>query len=267
MGRDSVAAKRAGCLLAGEDFILRRAAKDGAGSCREVLARLDERTYAQLIDAARRYRQTPSAVVADYVTAGLADISGTMKSLKGKPEEPEADLIHQLAEARAALREMKDKVYYEQDCRALRFQQKEDAEKRLVHLEKELTEEQALRVGAIERMKKAEAERDDARAVAEGLQRDLDAACEDIFTMQVRNDQLLTEISACARPLPPIITITAKPDVAPETREALLELAQASAAQLRSICAMRAAGNSPREIAHALGVPVETVKSTLKGAA
>jgi hypothetical protein len=89
---------------------------------------------------------------------------------------------------------------------------------RITAMEKELSEEAALRVGAIERMKAAELKQD--------------ALQEDIETLQRRNNQLLTEIAQCARPLPPIVTVTAKPDLSPQSREAISAMAIAARAAL-----------------------------------
>lgn len=192
-------AKRAGCMLAGEDFILRRAAQDGDGARREVIVRLDEPLYVKLIDASRRYRQTPGALAADYVRTGLADISRSMRALKGAPEEPDAELVLELAGERARVRELeatlaalkaqpsvnedtirhliaerdgwkttaeelRGKVYDAQDEMARvadTFEAKLKTRiERIAELEQELREETALRVGAIERMNAAEIERD-----------------------------------------------------------------------------------------------------------
>lgn len=81
---------------------------------------------------------------------------------------------------------------------------------RIRALEQELSEEAALRVGAIERLKATEAERDRLRADVERL----------------------TERAAAARPLPPIVTVTARPDLSPESQEAISAMAIAARAAL-----------------------------------
>lgn len=229
-----------------EDFIQRRAAQDGDGACREVIVRLVEPTYVKLIEASRRYRQTPGALAGDYVRSGLADISGSMRALKGAPEDPDTDLVHELAAERAKVRELEaaltaqkaEPVASEESIRHLiqeRDGWKATAEElrgqlheaqdqigrladnfgaklrepieRIAELEQELREESALRVGAIERMKAAEFERD---ALQDALNQ-----------QQNENDKLMTELASCAR------------QRSPEVNEMLSQIETHAAAALR----------------------------------
>ncbi|MGL5447468.1 MAG: hypothetical protein ACRDBL_09180 [Rhabdaerophilum sp.] len=271
-----------------EDFIQRRAAKDGDGACREVIVRLDEPFYIKLIDASRRYRQTPGALAGDYVRNGLADISGSLKALKGAPEEPDAELVLELAAERAKVRELEAAVSAlkerpsanEDTIRHLiqerdgwkntaeelrgRLSEVQDANGRLAdvfeaklktrldriaELEQALREETALRVGAFERMKATEIERDQWRECESETQEALQAIGEEfgvdagepridgirriLMRLQIDNDKLLTELASCARPLPPIITVTAKPERSPALNEALSQMATKAVAALR----------------------------------
>lgn len=62
-------AKRAGCMLAGEDFISRRMPKDD--SCREVIVRLAQASFVALVGAARTTQATPAQLSRSYIEAGL----------------------------------------------------------------------------------------------------------------------------------------------------------------------------------------------------
>lgn len=301
-------AETAGVLLAAEDFIARRAVKDT--SCRVVDVRLDDRQFAQLIDASRRYRQTPADLARDYVVGGLADNSRSMMDVK-VAAEPDAELVQQLAEARAQVRELKADIdkHKRSVCVSAQVDLSKVIEARdavIAAVEQNRAEEIALRKGAIERMKKAEAERDEARAthrelkeklhyeqearalrfsqleetkvalakagetalalhaerdearaVAEGFQRELEAQRQEVIDLEtllndekIANAQLFSELYALQNPgTPPAVAVINDDGLA------------------RSVRALKAAGNSPREISRQLGIEPEAVKSILGRAA
>lgn len=90
--------KAAGIMLAGADFIERRAAKDGDGCCREVIIRLDEKNYSRLVNGALAARATPSAIAR---AALLTSMDGGLKlppkgSDKDQPGGPTQEEINEL---------------------------------------------------------------------------------------------------------------------------------------------------------------------------
>jgi hypothetical protein len=199
-------------MLAGEDFILRRAAQVEDGARREVIVRLAEHQYVDLIDASRRYRQTPGALALDYIVTGLADVSGTMKAIKFAREEPDEELVHQLAAERAKVRELEAAVAN------MSAQPAAADETTIRHLM---------------------SERDGWKKTAEDLRESLretrtarDELLDQVEALQIKNDQLLTELASCARPLPPIITVTAAPERSPELNETNAERADKAVTEL-----------------------------------
>lgn len=75
----------------------------------------------------------------------------------------------------------------------------------------------------------------DVKATCERLRAERDALQAECEQLQAQNDKLLTDLSSCARPLPPMLTITAKPELSPETYGAL------QAAAFRGLEALREA--------------------------
>lgn len=67
----------------------------------------------------------------------------------------------------------------------------------------------------------------------EAMQRALNALAVEAEDLQIKNDQLLTEIASCARPLPPIITVTGEPNRSAKTAESLAAMATAAAAAMK----------------------------------
>lgn len=269
-------AKAEGIMLSGEDFIIRRAASIRVSDAREVICHVAPGTYAGLIDQARRMRMTPSTLAAEFITERVTNARLPPPVVKHPDQfadlrKPD-DLVKQLEAAHEKIAALKDRLTYQENARALRFAQKEAAEKRIAVLEQELREEQALRVGAIERLNVAESERDEARAVAEGLQNELyqqrdalEALRERLKTRQPVTTPAYDPDAYLVTSPPAIVTIQAEQPLEPATRKALAVMADAAASHLRSIRALRAAGNSAADIARALGLPLDQVKQTFKG--
>lgn len=64
-------AKRAGCMLAGEDFILRRAKAEPTG--REVIVHIDDRAFAELVIQSRASSMTPARFARHLIEHGLSN--------------------------------------------------------------------------------------------------------------------------------------------------------------------------------------------------
>lgn len=261
-------AKRAGCMLAGEDFILRRAKAEPTG--REVITHIDDSAFADLVLQSRSAQMTPARFARCLIERGLAGAGdvrpATVVARIGEPVSGEVEKIAGLERANGSLRQEISDLHH-----------KLAGERRTIALRDEKI------VGISREIFAAHGERDEARRFQQSTFADLSAAQETIVTLEGRVAALEAALKDKAEKARPIVTLQAKRPLSENTEKALGALAEAAQDTFkhryapdapddlsgmadctrRMIIALAASGLNPKAIARETETPANLVKAVL----
>lgn len=264
-------AKRAGCMLAGEDFILRRAKAEPTG--REVITHVDDSAFADLVLQSRNASMTPARFARCLIEQGLAGAGdfrpATVVARIGEPVSGEVEKIAALERANGSLRQeitdLHHKLAGERRAAALR-------DEKVIAMSRDI--------------RATHGERDEARRFQQSTFADLSAAQETIVTLEGRVAALEAALKVEAEKARPVITLQANRPLVEKTEKAIGALADAAQDTFRHryapvvpdapddlagmadctrrmIIALAASGLTPKAIARETETPAHLVKAVL----